>query len=88
MGTVTWLPGRSENRGSIPGRGKNFFSFPQQSELEVDHFPPSDARVKNVRSLAFLWHAQGKIYVCRSKIRKCLSTAAANVPGVPAEDYQ
>jgi hypothetical protein len=52
--------------------GVEFFSFPKQSELEVDHFPPSDARVKNVRSLTFLWHAQGKIYVCRSKIRNVL----------------
>lgn len=71
VGTVTWLPGRSGNRGSIPGRGKSFFSFPQQSEREVDP-PLPDARVKNLRSRTFLWHAQRKIYVCRSKIRSVL----------------
>jgi len=52
VGTVTWLPGRSGNRGSISGRGKSFFSSPQQSGREVDQ-PRSQARVKNEPSHIF-----------------------------------
>jgi hypothetical protein len=83
VGTVTWLPGRSGNRGSIPGRGKSFFSSPQQSEREVDQ-PLSDARVKNEQSLTFLW----KNLRLPQEDTECLDNAAANVSGVPAEDYQ
>lgn len=53
VGTVTWLPGQSGNRGSIHGKGRSFFSSPQQSGREVDQ-PLSDARVKNERSRTFL----------------------------------
>ena len=52
MGTVTWLPGRSVNRGSIPGKGKSFFSSLQQARREIDQ-PLSDGRVKNERSRIF-----------------------------------
>lgn len=53
MGTVTWLPGQSGNRGSILGRGVSFASSPQQSGREGDR-PLSDARVKNERSVLVL----------------------------------
>lgn len=78
VGTVTWLPGRSGNGGSIPGRGESFFSSPQQSEHEVDQ-PLSHAKVKNKRSRSFLW----KNLRLPQENTECFGTADANVSGVP-----
>jgi len=85
VGTVTWLPGRSGNRGSIPGTGKSFFlSSPQQSGREVDQ-PRSHARVKNEPSHTFFFMEK---FCLPQGDTRCLGTSAANVSVVPAEDYQ